>query len=226
MPVPVPHGWEIGLMVLGIAGAVVAMAASGRLATLRWPAQFAGLALFVGGATLVFAAPTALVAQAPIAPVAQHFNFVSEGAHTSLTIYDQPEGGGEAPTLAPAYFSLPPHATVTLTIVSFDTSASPPAAYYSGVRGTIGGVETVNGRVVSRLPVVDIAHTVTVPALGVNVPVPAARKGHPVRVVVTLTTPGPGTYEWLCMCPCGLSQGGWGYPMEQAGMMRGLIRVS
>lgn len=225
MSLLVPHGWELGLMVLGLMLMAAAAVVRGRVSRLRWPVRFGGLAVFVAGITLLFVSPTALVAQAPLAPVPHKVTYVREGAHVRLTITPRTQGAFTVDTFAPSYIALPAHRRVTLTIVSFSTVVSPPAAYYGKVQGTIGGVETVDGRLVSNVNVDSIAHTLTVPALGLNVPIPVATQGHPARVEVTFTTPATGTYEWLCMCPCGLGQAEWGYPMWQAGMMRGEIAV-
>lgn len=225
MSLLVPHGWQLALIATGLVAVIIASGMRGRTRALMG-LGFGGLALLTAGGAGVFLTPPALIAEAPLAPLVFHPVFAKRTANVHLTIRDESFGAAPAATLAPAYFSLPAHTVVTLTIVSFDTLASPPPAYYAPVRGTIGGVESVNGRTVSRVPVGRVAHTVTAPALGLNVPVPAARQGVPARVVVRFLTPAAGLYEWFCTCPCGNNVGGWGYPMFQAGMMRGEIRVN
>ncbi len=224
MSLPVPHGWQIALIALGLLAVIVAAAVRRRPRALLG-LGFGGIALLVAGLAGVFVTAPGIIAQAPLAPVPFHPVFAAQTASRQLTIYDQLSGGAPSATLAPAYFSLPAHTEVTLTIVSFDTQASAPPAYYATVRGTVGGVESVNGKTVSAVAAARIAHTVTVPALGLNVPVPVARPGVPARVVVHFVTPAAGVYEWFCTCPCGNDASGWGYPMFQAGMMRGEIRV-
>ncbi len=225
MSLPVPAMWELVLVAVSLVLIAIGALVRGRAVVLRWPFRLTALGVFAAALVAMLVAPTALIAQAPLAPVAFHPTYVQEGTSVHLTIYDEKDGGLEAATLSPAYIALPAHARVTVTIVNFDTRPSPPAAPYTRVTGTVGGVMTVNGTVVRAVSADRIAHTVTVPALGLNLPVPVASPGHPARVVATITTPASGTYEWLCMCPCGMSESGWGYPMEQAGMMRGQIRV-
>jgi hypothetical protein len=212
-----------------ILGGIVLLAA-GALWPGRWPwarlaVRLAGVGAVVAATIVTFAVRAPVLAQAPLAPVPERVAFAPSTASPVLTI--RVEGGGTmaSAVLSPAYFSLPAHARVRLVVVSYDPRPSPPPAPYTHVAGTVGDVETVDGRTLAALGPDEVAHTITAPALGLNVPVPVARDGRPATVVATFVTPAAGTYEWLCMCPCGVEGGGWGYPMFQAGMMRGEIRV-
>jgi len=76
--------------------------------------------------------------------------------------------------------------TVTLRITSFDDGTAPLTGaqmMYDAVQGTVGGIETVDGKAVSSVPNADVAHTFTVVGLGLNMPVPAASSGGSVTVV-------------------------------------------
>lgn len=128
------------------------------------------------------------------------------------------------PEYAPAYFALPANATVQMTVQSFDDGPA-PAPGYTTIRGTVGGVIEVDGKTVRSVPANDITHTFTVPALGLNVPIPAAPKGGSVTVTFTFHTGAPGTYTWQCYAECGNGPDGWGYPMTTPGMMTGTVTV-
>lgn len=84
----------------------------------------------------------------------------------------------------------------------------------SGIQ--IRGVQTV-----STVPTSDIAHTFSVPSLGINIPVP------PLSTVVTyITITAPGSYSWLCMIPCGGGPEGTAGAMSTPGWMLGTLTVS
>jgi hypothetical protein len=128
---------------------------------------------------------------------------------------------------------LPADATVVLTIYSYDTGPSPLAKGlpYDKVSGTVGGTETVNGSTVSSVANADLAHTFTVPGLGLNIAIPAAKavkKGEPLTptvVTATFTLHKAGTYTWQCYAPCGSGANGEGGPMMTPGYMTGKVVV-
>ncbi len=129
------------------------------------------------------------------------------------------------PAYSPAFFRLPAHATIRMTVRSFDDGAAPTPGY-TAIRGTIGNAILVNGRTVHQVAASDIAHTFTVAALGLSVPIPAAPRGRAVTVTFTFHTGAAGTYTWQCYAQCGNGPSGWGFPMTTKGMMTGTVTVS
>ncbi len=131
----------------------------------------------------------------------------------------------------PATITLPPNATVTLTIKTYDDGGGTVPAAYAKVTGTVGNVETVNGQQQSSFKADGvIAHTFTIAALGLNIPLVAATdQGSqvvPSVTVVTFKTPAKaGTYSWQCYQPCGTGSAGWGGPMATAGWMTGSVQI-
>lgn len=117
---------------------------------------------------------------------------------------------------------------VTLRITSYDDGTAPLSGaqkMYDRVGGTLGGSETINGRVVSSLPNSEIAHTFTLVGLGVNLPIPAAPKGTPVTVVARFVATRAGTWVWQCYAPCGSGPNSMGGAMSTKGWMEGAVRV-
>ncbi len=117
--------------------------------------------------------------------------------------------------------------TVVLTITSYDdgTAPLPAGSPYAKVSGTVNGTETVDGQVVSSIPVGQVAHTFTIPSLGVNLVIPAAPSGKTVTVQASIKFTKAGTYDWHCMSPCGTGSSGFGGPMVTAGYMEGTLTV-
>jgi hypothetical protein len=113
-----------------------------------------------------------------------------------------------------------------------------------GVEGTVGGVEYVNGRATSLVNSNlgnGVAHSFSVPTLGINVPLPGVNAnaknfcGGPAPCATTeahnvirfsFVTPGPGQYPWQCFVPCGAGYlYGNGGPMQTIGYMDGFLKV-
>jgi len=118
--------------------------------------------------------------------------------------------------------------TVTLRITSFDDGTAPLTGaqmMYDAVQGTVGGIETVDGKAVSSVPNADVAHTFTVVGLGLNMPVPAAPTGGSVTVVARFVAERAGTFVWQCYAPCGSGENSMGGPMSTMGWMEGTVRV-
>lgn len=135
------------------------------------------------------------------------------------------------PSYVPADFTVPAHATVTVTIRDFDNGPAPVPAANLKVQGTVGGTMQVTSGVlgdVAALPATtvnsvaanDVAHTFTAAGLNLNVPVPPSS-----TVTFTFQTGAPGTYTWQCFAPCGTGTTGWSGPMADAGYMQGTITV-
>ncbi len=130
--------------------------------------------------------------------------------------------------------TLPAHTLIVLTIIDYD-SATPLPAQYAKVSGTVGGVVYLlnstsassddpnlsTAQVVSELnPNTSVAHTFTIPQLGINIPVAP----HAVEVA-ELYLNQTGVFYWQCMDPCGLGAAGWGGAMSTDGWMRGTVTV-
>jgi hypothetical protein len=171
----------------------------------------------LGGAAAAVSFPSAHAR--PVAkahPAAKTVNVV-----TKILTGSMDHKGG--PEFSPGNFRLPAHALVHMTVISYDDGPA-PAPGYTAIRGVVGGKIWVDGKAVTQVNPKDITHTFTVPALGLNVPIPAAPKGGKVTVSFTFRTQGPGSYLWQCYALCG-NGNGWGYPMTTMGMMRGTVKV-
>jgi hypothetical protein len=128
---------------------------------------------------------------------------------------------------------LPAHARVVLTIDSFDTGTAPLAnslRIYDKVEGTLGGTETVNGKVTRSIPNGDVAHTFTVPGIGLNLVVPAASSTKsgaitPAEVTASFLTNKTGSFTWQCYAPCGSGKSGMQGPMATPGFMTGKVVI-
>ena len=89
-----------------------------------------------------------------------------------------------------------------------------------------GGTETVDGSAVTSVPNAKISHTITIPALGINIPLPMAPHGGYTTVAFTFTPTKTGTFTWQCFTPCGDGPNGMGGAMATMGWMQGNITVS
>jgi hypothetical protein len=140
------------------------------------------------------------------------------------------------PAFTPASFSVPASHAVTISVTNLDgaTPLTPSLLSYSKVTGVVGDSMVVvpiriahprvaRGRAhqVSVLNASTVSHTFTIPALGVNVPLPGAS-----RTSFTLRIDKPGTYRWECFDPCGTGTSGFGAPMGVIGYMAGTITVN
>ena len=122
------------------------------------------------------------------------------------------------PQYTPANFSVP-SGEVFVSITDNDVPAS-----WSGclcnVTGTQGNVESINGSApVSLVDGQVVAHTFTVPSLGINVLSPAQS-----TVTFTLWLNQTGAFTWQCDDPCG-ADGYTGAPMGLPGYMSGTFTV-
>ncbi len=142
----------------------------------------------------------------------------------------------EFPAFIPADMTLPANSTVVVTVTNFDDATPLPkgSEQYAKVAGTTDGTATVtpikqaypNGsagasRTITSLNPADVSHTLTIPGLGINVPIAAMS-----RETFTIHTGAAGTYAWHCMDPCGTGPTGWGTAMAaKKGFMEGTITV-
>ncbi len=158
--------------------------------------------------------------------------------HVYLTIVTgEMIGTKDYPAYIPSSFVLPAYSTVVVTVTDFDSATPLPAALqvYAHAQGIVGDAFTVTpfdpktpnaaaGPTTSHtsLDPADVAHTLTAPGLGLNVPIAALS-----RVTFTIRTGAPGTYTWHCMDPCGGGPTGWGGAMAaRSGYMEGTITVA
>lgn len=131
------------------------------------------------------------------------------------------------PKFDPATFTVPQGATVHLVIKSYDDGNAPLPANspYLKPSGLTTSTVTINGKPVAAVGANDIAHTFTIPALGVNVPIPVAPKDGTVTVTADFVASKAGTFTWQCEAPCGTGSTGWGGPMITPGYMTGTVTV-
>jgi hypothetical protein len=128
------------------------------------------------------------------------------------------------PAFAPSVLHVAKGDTVVLTIKEYDDAptALPAGSPYHTVQG---GTETVNGTGVTSVSNANIAHTFTIPALGINVPLPKAPQGGVATVVFTFKATQAGDFAWQCMTPCGGGSNGMGGAMAKYDWMKGHLIV-
>ncbi|HEX8732625.1 MAG TPA: hypothetical protein VF725_11275 [Ktedonobacterales bacterium] len=126
--------------------------------------------------------------------------------------------------------SIPAHSLVTITIRNFDLDPTPlpPASPAANVQGTVDGVAYADGQAYSALDRTKIAHTFTVPAFHLNVPIPGVSASGQRYVIVTfrVRTDKPGVYAWHCVAPCGEGPAGEEGSMADEKYMRGMLIVT
>lgn len=138
------------------------------------------------------------------------------------------------PRYSPSDITVPAGKTVTLVIDNYDDMATPLPSALQGYDKVQGGTETVNGKAITTVSNKMIAHTFTVPSLGLNIPIPMATdvgSGSsetvvPAVVTFTFTPKNTGTFTWQCFTPCGSGSDGMSGPMSTAGWMRGSLTVA
>jgi len=147
-------------------------------------------------------------------------------------------------------WQLPAHTRINVTAYEFDTCDPLRNQLMGLVTGTIGGVMSVSGEaygvngkeisVVNSDTTCGVAHTFTVPGLGLNVPFsgvlytaknqctlgPCGMSFTHTTTTFSFITPGPGEYRWQCFIPCGLATvDGNGHAMSTIGFMTGYLDV-
>lgn len=139
-----------------------------------------------------------------------------------------------------ANISLPAHRLIKLTIVCYDDGpANLTSSQYSTVSGTQGNVVTVvnndnvnssqgasgiqvnGGQTVSSVDPNNVAHTFTIPQLGLNIPVEPSS-----TVTAYFTLNQTGTFSWFCETQCGSGPDGTQGAMSTPGWMTGSVTVS
>ena len=134
---------------------------------------------------------------------------------------------------------LPAHRLIKLIIVNYDDgTANLSSSEYDSVTGTANnqmtvvnntlvnstmssaGIQIQGAQTVSSLTAGEIAHTFTVPSLGINVPIATSS-----TIVTYFMLNAPGTYTWLCMTACGAGPAGLEGAMATPGWMTGSLVV-
>ena len=181
----------------------------------------------------------------PIHITIQTVGTLGYGLHPKWVSYlvKAPDGHWVHTTL----WKVPAHTRIILTNYEYDGTAAPLRnAVWGKVTGVKNDVEVVNGKpqhyVYSSNEKGSVAHTFSVPALGVNVPwhglansgsdtpncmvAPCSPKYHHDVDTVTFTTGGPGQFHWQCFIPCAAGYlNGNGGPMQTLGYMGGFLKV-
>ena len=147
-----------------------------------------------------------------------------------LTVYHGPQNGVmHNPNFTPAYFSAPANSRVELIIHNYDDGPSPVMGDNYKVKGTVGGYEIAEGKKVTALDKNNVAHTLTIPSLNLNIPIPPKLTNEPYSTVTAYFNTGKaGTYKWDCLAACGTGTGGWAGVMSPAlgqGWMYGTFTV-
>lgn len=129
------------------------------------------------------------------------------------------------PAFAPDTIKVTKGDTIVLNVKEYDSgnTALPAGSPYNAVQG---GTETVDGKPVTSVDNKTIAHTITIPELGINIPLPKAPEGGVTNVVFIFKVDKPGTYTWRCFTPCGGGANGMGGSMAAEGWMKGRLIVA
>lgn len=144
---------------------------------------------------------------------------------------------------------LPAHTRIDVTEYEYDSGSPLRNEVWGRVSGVLGGSASVqlpgskhllHATVINSYAGQGIAHTFTVPSLGINVPfygvngdaknfcneAPCPTSAAHVTVRFAFQTPGPGQYRWQCFIPCGVGfADGNGGPMDTLGFMAGYLKV-
>lgn len=150
-----------------------------------------------------------------------------------------PSGNASWPAYGPTNeFQIPAHALVTVTVHQYDSGGALNDPWFATVRGTVGNVAEVNGKIVHSIDPNNVGHTFTVrgvpgtdPSFFLNVPLPAVGgnnqtdNGQHNTVVFSFVSGTKGTYAWNCEFPCGSMVASFGGVMGAYGFMSGFIHV-
>ena len=149
-------------------------------------------------------------------------------------------------------WQLPAHTRINVTAYQYDTCDPLRNQLWGHVTGTVGGVMSVSGEtdglngeaisLVNSDTTCGVAHTFTVPGLGLNVPfagvtytatahacshAPCQLPDYHTVTRFSYYTGGAGVYRWQCFIPCGLvSVQGNGHAMGTLGFMAGFLKVT
>jgi hypothetical protein len=137
-------------------------------------------------------------------------------------------------------FTVPANSLVHVTVYQYDGDSGLRNPFLSQVQGTIGGTETIDGKVTTGINPEEGSHTFAVPQLGLFVPFPGVPEeaknqcefapctpsnAHHL-ITFTFHTGKKGRYRWQCFVPCaaGFIFGNGG-PMQTLGYMDGFLDV-
>jgi heme/copper-type cytochrome/quinol oxidase subunit 2 len=134
-----------------------------------------------------------------------------------------------------ANITIPSGTLIELVITSYDTGSTPPPPQYDAVTGTVNNeITVINGTIASgtnitqqyqlkytSVPGTMIIHTFTVPQLNLNIPIIGGT-----TEIAYFRANTKGTFQWLCLTPCGTGSDGLGGAMKTAGWMIGQITVT
>ena len=129
------------------------------------------------------------------------------------------------PAMAPSDLTFAKGDNVVLTIKEYDNAptALPAGSPYNAVAG---GTMTLDGAATTTVSNTNIAHTFSIPELGINVPLSKAPEGGVSTTVFTFKVDKAGTFTWRCFTPCGGAPKGMGGSMATKGWMQGNVIVS
>jgi hypothetical protein len=211
----------IGLFVLAVVGIV-----------------FVVLGLLSGPSTVDYSANHS--AGQPVNVTLQTVGSYGSGNHPTWVSYlvRSPQGQWVHTTL----FQVPANTRINMTIYQYDSGSPLRNQQVGQVAGTYGNVATLNGRayrVFNSNAGNGVAHTFSIPTLGINVPLwgngpnatlcaaaPCTTSSPNNVIRFSFTSPGPGQYPWQCFVPCGLGfLYGNGGPMQTLGYMDGFMKV-
>lgn len=155
---------------------------------------------------------------------------VAASTHLTINIVaNQPGMQKDWPAFSPSNLVVPANSLVTVTIRDYDLGDTPMPqdSPFTSVQGTVSAIATADGRQYSTLAADKIAHTFTIPRLGVNVPLPGDGMNGQAYNTVTFTfrTGAAGTYIFRCLDPCGTGPMGMMGPMMTQGYMLGTLTV-
>lgn len=139
-------------------------------------------------------------------------------------------------------FQVPAHSRINVTIYQYDSGSPLRNQQLGQVGGTYGNVAVLNHklfRVINSNAGNGVAHTFSMPSIGINVPLygnnsnanlcaaaPCTQKSPNNVIRFSFTSPGSGNYRWQCFVPCGLGfLYGNGGPMSTLGYMGGFMKV-
>ncbi len=151
-----------------------------------------------------------------------------------------PKTGGWVHT---TLFKVPAGSRIDVTILGYDGCTPLRNPYWGKITGTIGQTVNVNGETVSQLNSwagCNVAHTFSMPGIGLNVPVksppltatlcgtsPCTSGPHSVETFSFMSPKVTGSYFWQCRIPCGGGFiDGFGGPMQTIGFMTGNMVVT
>jgi hypothetical protein len=160
----------------------------------------------------------------------------SNGTNDGAPVH--PGGNRTWPATGPTpNFQVPANALVTVTVRQYDGGAALNDPWFANVRGTIGNVATIDGRVVHAINPNRVGHSFLLQSLPgaasgflVNVPFPAVNgdwgdSGKHRTIVFDFVSGPKGTYVWNCEFPCGQMIGLFGSAMSTFGYMSGYLHA-